>query len=154
MTLNMVSSGSSKSSIILVLIAVQVLISCQHRENEQTIRVAAAASTKFALDSLILNFERSQPYQCRVSYASSGLLTSQIAEGAPFDIFLSADETYGQHLHEAQIAQPPIRYAQAMQKLKLETPRPSENEKNCCAESQGCTVRLGRQGGFGKHGPL
>lgn len=92
--------------------ACMILLACGPREGKKTIRIAAAASTKFALDSLVRDFETSFPLECRVSYASSGLLASQILEGAPFDIFLSANESYCLRINEEDRAGSPVRYAE------------------------------------------
>jgi len=58
------------------------------------IRVAAASSLQFALPEIIEDFHASGPHRVRVSYGSSGLFARQIARGAPFDLFLSANEAY------------------------------------------------------------
>ncbi len=61
------------------------------------VTVAAAADLKFALDELLAQFTTSamggaaRP-AVRAVYGSSGNLTTQILQGAPFDLFLSADE--------------------------------------------------------------
>lgn len=62
------------------------------------IRVAAAADLRHALDEIAGRFttERSQPV--RVTYGSSGNLARQIAQGAPFELFLSADESFADRL--------------------------------------------------------
>jgi molybdate transport system substrate-binding protein len=54
--------------------------------------VAAAADLKFALDEIITRFERDTGQKIRVTYGSSGNLARQIAQGAPYELFLSADE--------------------------------------------------------------
>ncbi len=54
--------------------------------------IAAASDLQFALDDLLTQFERSGGRRPRVVYGSSGNLYSQISQGAPFQLFLSADE--------------------------------------------------------------
>lgn len=56
--------------------------------------VAAASSLKFALTDIAGAFERETGHRIRVSYGSSGNFRRQIARGAPFQVFLSADESY------------------------------------------------------------
>lgn len=55
--------------------------------------VAAASDLKFALDEIARAFERSSGRTVRIVYGSSGLLARQIEQGAPFDVFMSADES-------------------------------------------------------------
>lgn len=57
-------------------------------------RVAAAADLKFALDEVAQAYARESGRAVRVSYGSSGNFHRQIAQGAPFELFLSADEAY------------------------------------------------------------
>lgn len=61
--------------------------------------VAAAADLRFALDELAASFTRATGRPLRIVYGSSGNFRRQIAEGAPFELFLSADEAYVVALH-------------------------------------------------------
>ncbi len=54
--------------------------------------VAAAADLRFALDDIAAQFARGTGNTVRIVYGSSGNFRRQIAEGAPFEMFLSADE--------------------------------------------------------------
>ncbi len=56
--------------------------------------VAAASSIKFALDDIAKRYADDTGETVRISYGSSGNFTRQILQGAPFEIFLSADESY------------------------------------------------------------
>ena len=56
--------------------------------------VAAASDLQFALDEIVARFRRETGIAPRVSYGSSGNFTRQIEQGAPFELFLSADEAY------------------------------------------------------------
>ncbi len=58
----------------------------------ETVTIAAASDLKFALDEWVPAFERDSGLKLRVSYGSSGQFTTQILQGAPFHLFLSADE--------------------------------------------------------------
>lgn len=63
--------------------------------------VAAAADLKFALDELLTDFRKAHPsLDVKPSYGSSGTLFAQIDNGAPFDLFLSADVSFPQRLSE------------------------------------------------------
>ncbi len=60
--------------------------------------VAAASDLWFALEEIASQFERQQRVTVRLSFGSSGPLASQIEQGAPFDVFFSANETFVQTL--------------------------------------------------------
>jgi molybdate transport system substrate-binding protein len=71
----------------------------------QTLRVAAAADLQFAMSDLAERFERKTGTKVAVSYGSSGNFRSQIENGAPFDLFFSADVLYPQQLISAGFAE-------------------------------------------------
>ena len=66
------------------------------------VQVAAASDLKFALDEVVAAFAKVHPeVAVTVSYGSSGNFFGQIANGAPFDMFFSADIDYPRRLAEA-----------------------------------------------------
>ena len=56
--------------------------------------VAAASDLRFALDEAAAAFKRDTGNDVRIVYGSSGNFRRQIADGAPFELFLSADEAF------------------------------------------------------------
>ncbi|MGA2202747.1 MAG: molybdate ABC transporter substrate-binding protein [Terriglobales bacterium] len=64
----------------------------------QEIVVAAAADMSAALPQLVAAYAQKTGLTVKLSFGSSGNLTNQIRNGAPFDAFLSADEDYPQQL--------------------------------------------------------
>jgi molybdate transport system substrate-binding protein len=56
--------------------------------------VAAAADLKFALTEIAEAFARATGRQVKLSFGSSGNFARQIPQGAPFELFFSADEDY------------------------------------------------------------
>jgi len=63
--------------------------------------IAAAADLKFAMDSLIAIFSTANPdIHVKVTYGSSGNFFQQIVNGAPFDLFFSADVDYPRQLQK------------------------------------------------------
>lgn len=60
-------------------------------QDHAPIRVAAAADLEPLLPSLLAEYERQSGQHVQASFASSATLATQIENGAPFDVFLSAD---------------------------------------------------------------
>jgi molybdate transport system substrate-binding protein len=70
----------------------------------QTLRIAAASDLQFVLPDLAAQYEKQSGVKLAVTYGSSGNLFAQIYNGAPFDLFLSADVSYPHKLAVAQLA--------------------------------------------------
>jgi len=62
--------------------------------------LAAASDLKFALDEILADFRAETGIDVRVTYGSSGNFARQIEQGAPFDLFMSADEAFVARLAE------------------------------------------------------
>jgi len=60
----------------------------------ETLRVAAAANLSHALPEIAADFERASEHAVKISFGASGNLSRQIRRGAPFALFLGADESY------------------------------------------------------------
>ena len=56
--------------------------------------IAAASDLKFALDEIAVAFQASSGHALKLVYGSSGNFYRQIAQDAPFELFLSADEDF------------------------------------------------------------
>ena len=63
--------------------------------------VAAASDLKFALTEVAAQFERETGHALRLVFGSSGNFYSQILQGAPFHLYLSADEDFVLRLADA-----------------------------------------------------
>jgi molybdate transport system substrate-binding protein len=66
--------------------------------------VAAAADLKFALAELAAEYRRATGRDVRLTFGSSGNFAQQIENGAPFELFLSADEAYVERLRDHGLA--------------------------------------------------
>lgn len=67
-----------------------------------TVTLAAAADLKFAMDDLVMKFTKlHSTITVNVTYGSSGNFFSQLSNGAPFDMFLSADADFPRQLAAA-----------------------------------------------------
>jgi molybdate transport system substrate-binding protein len=70
----------------------------------QTPQIAVAASVKTAMDELVPAFRQATGQEVSVVYGASGNFTRQIRQGAPFQLFLSADEGFVFQLADAGLA--------------------------------------------------
>jgi len=61
--------------------------------------VAAASDLKFALDEILERFRADTGIAARIAYGSSGIFARQVMRGAPYELFLSADEQFVHELH-------------------------------------------------------
>jgi len=71
------------------------------RGGEAGALIAAASDLKFALTEAAARFERERDHRLRLVYGSSGQFAAQILQGAPFHLFLSADEQFVFRLADA-----------------------------------------------------
>lgn len=60
----------------------------------EPVRIAAASDLQVVLPELVAAFERSGGAPAKVTYGSTGNLARQIRQGAPFEVFLAADERF------------------------------------------------------------
>ena len=90
----------------------------------QTIIVAAAADLS-VLTELTCDYQKQTGETVKLSFGSSGNLFNQIQNGAPFDLFLSADEDYPRQLVKAGLAEPSSFYRYAVGKLVVWVPSSS-----------------------------
>jgi molybdate transport system substrate-binding protein len=107
---------------IIVLLAVLLTASYARA---QALKVAAAADLKFAMSELAAQFERQSGAKIDVTYGSSGNFLTQIQNGAPFDLFFSADSEYPKKLEAASLAEPGTLSEYAVGHIVIWTPRDS-----------------------------
>jgi molybdate transport system substrate-binding protein len=89
------------------------------------LRIAAASDLQFAMPELTQRFEKQSGIRVVVSYGSSGNFFSQIQNGAPFDLFFSADTDYPRKLDAAGLCESGTLYEYAAGKLVLWAPKDS-----------------------------
>jgi molybdate transport system substrate-binding protein len=86
-----------------------MLVSCGREQGGEDhagdpLRIAVAANAQYATDALVEAFSAHTGIAARTIVSSSGKLTAQIQQSAPFDLFLSADMDYPHHLYEQGLA--------------------------------------------------
>jgi molybdate transport system substrate-binding protein len=106
---------------VLPLILPVFLAQREVRAQGQEIRIAAAADLKFAMGELSEKFEKQAGTKVHVTYGSSGNFFSQMRNGAPFDLFFSADIEYPKKLEEAGFADPGTLYEYAVGRIAIWT---------------------------------
>lgn len=83
-------------STLLIMFCFLMVAASAHAEK---ITVAAAADLKFALDEIVTGFKKNHPGdEVQVVYGSSGKFHTQIQQGAPYDLYFSADIGYPREL--------------------------------------------------------
>ena len=90
------------------------------------LKIAAAADLTFAFKDVGAQFVKQTGDTLELSYGSSGNFFAQIQNGAPFDLFFSADVGYPQKLEAAGLAEPGTIYEYASGKLVMWVPNASK----------------------------
>lgn len=87
--------------------------------------VAAASDLNPVLNDIARDFEAQTGHSVQITYAASGSLFAQIQNGAPFDVFMSANLQYPRELIATAHAEPELLAVFAVGKLVLWVPRDS-----------------------------
>lgn len=91
----------------------------------QEITVAAAADLSAVLPEIAAQYKKQTGQDVKLSFGASGNLTTQIKNGAPFDVFFSADEEYPKQLITDGFADKDTLYRYAVGRLVLWMPNDS-----------------------------
>lgn len=94
MKINYKVFGRSSAFLVLFLL---IVAGCS-KPNKNLV-VATAASVQYVMKELIEEFQKEYGIPTEMVVGSSGKLTAQIREGAPFDVFVSADTKYPLDIH-------------------------------------------------------
>ncbi|AOW09046.1 molybdate ABC transporter substrate-binding protein [Flavobacterium gilvum] len=96
---------------------------------QQKITIVAATNLKVALDSITTVFKIQYPnIDTQVTYGASGKLFEQISNGAPFDLFFSADMDYPNQLKEKKLTSSEIKMY-AIGKLAIWSKKTDPNKR-------------------------
>ena len=101
------------------------------------IKVAAASDLTFVFKDVVAGFEKQTGNRVRLTYGSSGNFFSQIQNGAPFDLFFSADVSFPRKLEAAGLTEPGSIYEYAKGEIVIWVPNASMLDL-----SKGLTVLL------------
>lgn len=81
-------------------LAITLLATVHLSSNAQTVRIAVAANAQGVIKKLQADFKKSTGITTEAIIGASGKLTTQIMNGAPYDIFLSADTEFPSKLYD------------------------------------------------------
>lgn len=87
--------------------------------------VAAASDLNFAIKELVAEYEKQSGHHVKLSLGSSGNFYAQLQQGAPFDLYFSADIGYPRKLEEAGLTVPGSLYRYAIGRIVLWAPKKS-----------------------------
>jgi molybdate transport system substrate-binding protein len=117
---------SRKKLLIAVILTTALAAGLVREAGADEITIAAAADLTFAFKNLGEKFQEQTGTQVKLSFGSSGNFFSQIQNGAPFDLFFSADISYAKKLDDAGLIEPGTLYEYAIGKLVLWAPSGSK----------------------------
>ena len=87
----------------------------------EEITIAAASDLNFAFKEIVVEYEKTTGNHVKLTLGSSGNFFAQIQNGAPFDLYFSADITYPRKLEEAGLTVPGSFYQYAVGRIVLWT---------------------------------
>ncbi len=120
------------------LVFMAIIVGVQGRAAAaEEITIAAASDLNFAMKDLMAEYEKASGHRVKLSLGSSGNFYAQIQNGAPFDLYLSADIGYPKKLEEAGLAVPGSLYRYAVGRIVLWTNHAARRDV-----SKGLTVLL------------
>src|ERR1700756_596271 len=125
-------------TVCLALIPTRSWAQEKAKKAETELLVAAAADLNPALRDIAQQYENRTGIRIMLSFGASGALTQQIQNGAPFDLFFSADMEYPKHLIAEGQADALSLYQYSLGKLVLWVPANSPLD----VERQGMAVLL------------
>src|SRR6516225_11303286 len=109
------------SKVFLLIVLGAYTASCPQAQ-PPSIRIAAASDLQSVMPEIVQAFEEKTGAHVDVTYGSSGNFFSQIQNGAPFDLFFSADVEYPKNLAAAGTGDPASLYEYAVGRLVIWTP--------------------------------
>lgn len=91
---------NSRLTKLIIALSLTFISSLAQSEADKKVVIFAAASLTNAIDEISNMYEKESKIQIQTSYASSSTLAKQIENGAPADVFISADTKWMNYLKE------------------------------------------------------
>jgi len=114
----------SSAALRLIVSALLILVFTGHAFAAEVL-VAAASDLNFPIKEIISQFEQKTGNTVKLTLGSSGSFQAHIANGAPFDVYLSADVDYVRQLERAGLIEPGSLYVYAVGRLVIWVPNAS-----------------------------
>ncbi len=111
-----------KAFLVVAILLAVLSLQAVPRSQSRNIRIAAAADLQFAMPDLAAQFEKQNGTKVELTYGSSGNFLSQLQNGAPFDLFFSADIEYPRKLELTGLAEPGTLYEYAVGRIAIWMP--------------------------------
>jgi molybdate transport system substrate-binding protein len=89
------------------------------------LRLAAASDLNFAIKEIISQYEKDTGNHVQLTLGSSGTFFTQISEGAPFDVYLSADRSYPDQLLDKKLGEPGTLFVYGVGRIVIWVPASS-----------------------------
>jgi len=118
-------------------VALLVAILTPFSTRAETVSVAVASNFTAPMKAIVAEFEKSTGHHAQLSFGSSGKFFAQIRHGAPFDVFLSADDQKPAKLEAAGMSVPDSRFTYALGTIVLWSARPG------FVDAQGAVLKSG-----------
>jgi molybdate transport system substrate-binding protein len=105
------------------LLGLILLSVCTVSAGAKSVHVAVAANFSKTMQSLVTEFEKTSDYQIALSFGSSGKFYAQIKQGAPYELFFSADQANPDALQKDGLVIAGSRFTYAIGRLAVWSPR-------------------------------
>ena len=103
----------------VILVLCLFVVTGVNRSVAEEITIAAASDLNFAFKEIVAGYKKSTGDHVKLTLGSSGNFFAQIQQGAPFDLYFSADINYPKKLEEAGLIAPGSLYPYAIGRIVL-----------------------------------
>ncbi|KHE68292.1 molybdate ABC transporter substrate-binding protein [Halobacillus sp. BBL2006] len=108
-----------KKTLSLIILVILLTGCAAESEENQTLTISAAASLTDAIQEIAASYEESHNVNIKLNLAGSGKLAQQIEQGAPVDLYLSANQAWMDQLAEKKLVDPDSRTNFATNRIVL-----------------------------------
>ncbi|MEZ5852411.1 MAG: molybdate ABC transporter substrate-binding protein [Hyphomicrobiaceae bacterium] len=111
-----------RGNVRIILLAIAALAlggAPAHARKPRGVKVAVAANFTAAAKEIAAGFEKAHAAEVSLSFGSTGQLYAQVTQGAPFEVFLAADQTHPRKTIDAGFGVAGSRFTYAVGRLVL-----------------------------------